>query len=121
MKRGILLLALLTLILGIFLTSGWAATGDAKNGKVVYDRACAKCHAADGTGQAAIAKALKVTFKPLGGEEIQKKTDADIKKDVVEGCCISNESPTPKMKKVPGLSDKDVEDVIAYVRSLAKK
>ena len=113
MKRTILLAVLLTLILGIFLTASWASPGDAKNGKAVYDRACAKCHAADGTGQAAIAKALKVTFKPLGGEEVQKKADADLAKDINEGM--------GKMKKVAGLSEQDVSDVVAYVRSLAPK
>ncbi len=113
MKRTILLAVLLTFILGIFLTAGWASPGDAQNGKAVYTRACAKCHAADGTGQAAIAKALKVTFKPLGGEEVQKKADTDLEKDINEG--------SGKMKKVAGLSEQDVHDVVAYVRSLAPK
>ncbi len=87
--------------------------GDAGKGQAVYTRACQKCHAADGNGVAAIAKALKVELKPLGGGEVQKKSDDQIKKDVTQG--------TGKMVKVAGLSEDDVANVIAYVRTLAKK
>ncbi|HEX9764740.1 MAG TPA: cytochrome c, partial [Candidatus Acidoferrales bacterium] len=78
-----------------------------------YARACTKCHAADGSGVAAIGKALKVELKPLGGAEVQKNSDDQIKKDITEG--------TGKMVKVAGLSADDVANVIAYVRTLAKK
>lgn len=92
----------------------WAAeTGDAKKGKVVYTRACQKCHGPDGSGVEAIAKALKVTLVPLSSEEAQKKTDEEINKIINEG--------GGKMKRVPGLSPEDVKDVIAFVRSLASK
>ena len=112
MKRASAILTVAILVAGIFAVTGSAA-GDAANGKVVYTRSCLKCHAADGSGQPAIAKALKVTLKPLGGEEVQKKTDDEIKKDIVEG--------TGKMQKVAGLSEQQVADVIAYVRTFAKK
>lgn len=90
-----------------------AGRGDAAKGQAVYARACTKCHAADGNGVAAIGKALKVELKPLGGAEVQKKSDDQIMKDVTEG--------TGKMVKVAGLSADDVANVIAYVRTLAKK
>ena len=90
-----------------------ASRGDAAKGQAVYTRACAKCHAADGNGNAAIAKALKVELKPLGGADVQKKSDDQITKDITQG--------TGKMVKVAGLSADDVTNVIAYVRSLAKK
>lgn len=90
-----------------------ASRGDAAKGSAVYTRACQKCHGADGSGVAAIGKALKVELKPLGGAEVQKKTDEQIKKDVTTG--------TGKMQKVAGLSPDDVANVIAYVRTLAKK
>jgi cytochrome c553 len=112
MKRAFAILAAAVLVVGVFAVSGSAA-GDVAKGKTTYTRACLKCHAADGSGNAAIAKALKVELKPLGGADVQKKTDDELKKDITEG--------TGKMQKVAGLSADDVTNVIAYVRSLAKK
>jgi len=112
MKRTLAILAVAALAAGVFAVSGSAA-GDATKGKLLYTRACQKCHAVDGNGMAAIAKALKVELKPLGGEEVQKKTDAELKKDITEG--------TGKMQKVAGLSEQDVADIISYVRTFAKK
>ncbi len=86
--------------------------GDAANGKAVYARACQKCHGADGAGVPAIAKALKVELKPLGSAEAQKTSDAEMAKAIKEG--------KGKMAKVSALTDKDVADVIAYVRTFKK-
>ena len=90
-----------------------ASRGDAAKGQAVYTRACQKCHAADGSGMAAIAKALKVELKPLGGADVQKKSDGELGKDITQG--------TGKMVKVAGLSADDVTNVIAFVRTLGKK
>jgi mono/diheme cytochrome c family protein len=89
------------------------AAGDAKAGKVVYTRACQKCHGLDGAGMPAIAKALKVEMKALGSEEAQKLTDEEMTKIIKEG--------KGKMVKISALTDKDVADVVAYVRTFAKK
>ena len=88
-------------------------SGDPTQGKAVYTRSCQKCHGPDGSGVAAIAKALKVEMKPLSSAEAQKMSNDEITKAIKEG--------KGKMVKVSGLSDKDVADVIAYVRTLAKK
>jgi len=112
MKRALAILAVAILVVGIFAVAGSAA-GDATKGKAMYTRACLKCHGADGNGVAAIAKALKVEMKPLGSEEVQKLTDDQIKKDITQG--------TGKMQKVAGLSEQDVADIIAHVRTFAKK
>ena len=53
---------------------------------------------------------FNVTMQPLGSKEIQSLSDADIKKVVTEG--------HGKMKPVGGLDDKQVADVIAFVRTL---
>ena len=88
------------------------AAGDAQAGKSVYDSKCKICHGANGEGNAALSKTLKVEFKALASKEIQAKSDDEIKKQIAEG--------TGKMQPVKGLSDKQVQDVIAFVRSLAK-
>ena len=88
------------------------AAGDVRAGKAVYDSKCKICHAAGGEGNAALAKTLKVEFKPLGSKEIQAKSDGEFKKQITEG--------GGKMKPIKGLTDQQITDVIAFVRSLAK-
>ncbi len=56
---------------------------------------------------------MKVELKDLGSKEVQGESDEVLAKYISEG--------TGKMKPVKGLSDEDVANVIAYVRSLAKK
>jgi len=90
-----------------------AGKGDAKAGKAVYTKRCASCHGPNGEGNAGVAKMLKVQFRHLGSKEVQAKSDAELRKDIKEG--------TGKMKPVTGLSDKELDDVIACLRTLAKK
>ena len=84
--------------------------GDAAKGKQVFSR-CSVCHGDGGEGREAIGKAYGVIMKPLGSKEVQAMNDAALKKAVVEG--------TGKMKPVK-LSDQEIADVIAFVRTLKK-
>ncbi len=81
-------------------------------GQVHYDKSCKTCHAADGSGNQGIAKALKVVIRPLGSKEVQAKSDADLKKDITQGA--------GKMKPVAGLSARQVDEVVAFLRTLKK-
>ena len=103
----------LTIIL--FLTFGVlflkAAPGDAKAGQKTYTKSCGACHAADGAPKEAIAKLLKVEMKHLGVAEVQTKSDDQLRKEIAEG--------TGKMKPVK-LDDKQVGDLLAYLRTLKK-
>ncbi len=94
-------------------TASAAPAGDAAAGKAVYAKKCASCHGEKGEGKEAIAKMMKVEMKHLGSKEVQAKTDDELKKDTMQGF--------GKMKGVQGLSDKDVADLIAHIRSLAQK
>jgi mono/diheme cytochrome c family protein len=94
-------------------TASAAPAGDAAAGKAVYTKKCASCHGEKGEGKEAIAKMMKVQMKALGSKEVQAKSDDELKKDTTQGF--------GKMKGVQGLSDKDAENLIAYVRSLAEK
>ena len=89
------------------------AAGDAAAGKELYARKCVSCHAAAGEGKDAIAKMMKVEMKPLSSKEVQAKSDADLAKVIKEG--------SGKMKPIADLKDKDVQDVVAFLRTLAKK
>lgn len=109
MKRYMLFSVVVVFLMGIKFAG---AQGDATAGKAVYEKSCGTCHAADGAPKEAIAKMLKVEIPHLGAKEVQAKGDADLKKVIAEGY--------QKMKPVKGLADKDVANVIAFVRTLKK-
>jgi cytochrome c6 len=83
--------------------------GAAADGKAVYDTKCKSCHGADGAGNPAIAKMLKVTMRPLGSAEVQAKSDDDLKKDITAG--------NGKMKP-QSVSAKQADDLVAFLRTL---
>jgi mono/diheme cytochrome c family protein len=87
-----------------------AGAGDATAGKDLYLKKCKTCHGVDGNGNPGMAKMLNVTFKPLGSADIQKKSDAEFKTIITQG--------KDKMKPVKDVSDADVDNIIAYVRTL---
>ena len=87
-----------------------AGKGNAAKGKELYSR-CSACHGNSGEGNEAIAKALGVKMPALSSQYIQALDDAALKKVIVEG--------KGKMQAVK-LSDAEVEDVIAFLRSLKK-
>ena len=103
MRPAIGLIIICTIL--VFCSTGaWAA--DAGAGKAVYDAKCKSCHGADGQGNPAIAKMMKVEMKPLG------ESSADVKKVVTEG--------QGKMKAVTTVTGADLDNVVAYIHSLKK-
>ncbi len=109
-KSGLRIVASVVGLIVFAITPALAA--DAAAGHAVYDKKCKTCHAANGEGNAGLAKAMGVTIPPLGSADVQKMSDADLKKVVTSG--------KGKMKPVTGLSDADVDNVIAFVRTLKK-
>ena len=99
---------LLLMVAPAFLLAG----GDAAGGKIVFDKKCAACHESGGEGKEAMAKMLKVEFRPLASKDVQAKNDEELRKDITEG--------NGKMKPVKGLTDAELDNLIAHVRSLKK-
>ena len=98
-------------ILGIAAVASTAlVAADAAAGKALYAQKCKACHAEDGKGNPAIAKALKVTLRPLGSKEVQAKADGELAKTITAG--------TGKMKAVNGVSAAQAGDIVAFVRTL---
>jgi len=96
--------ALACLILALCSSGVWGA--DAAAGKPVFTAKCKSCHGADGEGNAAVAKALKVEIKPLSA------TTTDVKQVITAG--------QGKMKPVASVTGADLDNVVAYVKSLKK-
>ncbi len=92
------------------ITPGLAA--DAAAGHAVFDKKCKVCHGPTGEGNPGMAKALNTTIQPLGSADVQKMSDADLKKIIAEG--------KGKMKPIKGLTPADVDNVIAFIRTLKK-
>ncbi len=88
------------------------SAADTQAGQAVFNKSCKACHGPNGQGNPAMAKALKVTIPDLGSAPVQSQSDDALRKDILEG--------KGKMKPVK-LSAGEVKEVIAYVRTLAKK
>lgn len=69
------------------------AAGDAAAGKTVYSNKCLICHGADGQGATGYAKAMKLQPAVLSSDAVQKKTDIELKKTIVE---LADSSHPPK-------------------------
>ena len=100
------------LLCGLALVPPRTLAADAAAGKTVFDAKCKACHGADGAGNPAIAKMMKVEMKALGSAEVQKRSDADLKMVVTMG--------TGKMKPVTTVTGADLDNVVAYVHSMKK-
>ena len=109
MRMRLLLVSLTILVFSV--TAVWAA--DVAAGKELYSKKCASCHGTGGEGKDAVAKLMKVQLPHLGSKEVQAKSDAELKKPILEG--------SGKMKPVSGIDAKAADDIIAYLRTLKAK
>ena len=94
----------------LFVVCFGLASAGAPEGKTLFAAKCQACHGPNGEGKPAIAKMFNVTMHPLGSKEVQSKSDADFKKTITTG--------QGKMKPVAGLTDAQVSDAVAFVRTL---
>ena len=103
------------MIVGIFLlgcTAVGVAAADARAGKAAYDKSCKSCHGADGSGNPAVAKMMKVELEHLDSKEVQARSDSDLRKVITDG--------KGKMKPVAAVTGSAVDDVVAYLRAMKK-
>lgn len=108
MKRTILLTALVL---------GAVATLSAADVKENWDKHCAKCHAADGTGKTKMGE--KAGVKDYTKAEVQAKfKDEELFKDIKEGV---KEGDKTKMKAFgDALSDDEIKALVKHVRAFKK-
>jgi mono/diheme cytochrome c family protein len=84
----------------------------AQDAAALYKTKCVACHGADGKGETAIGKANKI--RDLGSPDVQKESDADLTAVVTAG-----KGKMPAYGK--SLKPEQVKDLVAYIRTLAKK
>jgi mono/diheme cytochrome c family protein len=124
MGRAVAAIALLVLILGLAcLTAGSAANvppRDVQAGRVVYERACAVCHGAAGAGDGPSAASLATKPSDLTDGRLMNPLPDEFLWNIVLNGGVA-EGLSPAMPPFRGhVSDDEVRQVVAYLRSLAR-
>lgn len=88
-----------------------AQSSGSDKGAQVFKTKCAMCHGQDGKGQTAMGKANHL--KDLASSDVQSVHDSDLKNIIENG---KGKMPAYKGK----LTDEQVEQVVAYLRTLKK-
>ena len=109
MNRKSAFLALLLLLAGVLAAAQPITTSKADDlvqGKKLYNNQCALCHGIEGTGGKG---------PTLNQPKLQRvATDADLVKIISEGI------PNSEMPRFPMLMEKEVQQIVRYVRSLSR-
>lgn len=103
-------------LLALTLEATAQAKGNAAAGKPLYTQKCVACHKADGSGGVKLTGNPTPSFKDA--KRMAKVTDAQLRE------CIVNGVPKSGMVawgKTGQLKPQQIEDVIAYIRTLPKK
>ena len=105
------------LLMTLALTSAGLLSASAADAKANYEKACVKCHGADGKGQTKMGQ--KLSIKDLTDAKVQDgfKDEAAFKA-IKEG--LKDKEGKTQMKAAEGLSDDDIKALVKYVRTLKK-
>ena len=103
-------MALVTL-LACGLIAVCSSSAVAQDAAATYKAKCAMCHGPDGKGSAL---GTKMGAHDFTAADVQKETDAQLTEIITKG--------KGKMPAYDGkLKDTEIKDLVAYIRSLAKK
>ncbi len=106
-----------TILLASVISLAAAMTAGAADGKALWDHHCTMCHGADGKGQTNMGK--KLGAKDYTDPKVQAAlTDAAATKAIKDG--FKNEDGKMVMRPAKNLSDDQIKDLVAYIRSLKK-
>lgn len=125
-RRFVLAMALLMLgIVGMACGSSASPTagpsskpmGDATKGKEKYTAVCAACHGSDAKGLPALGKDLTTSAF------VKSQSDEQLRAFIIKGRPASDPDNTTKVDMPPRggnstLTDSDIDDIIAYIRTL---
>ena len=89
-----------------------AVPSHAQDTATLFKTKCAACHGADGKGETPMGKANKL--RDLGSADVQKQSDDELATIITAG-----KGKMPAYGK--SLKPEQVKELVAYIRSLAKK
>lgn len=112
--RGLVLVSVVCVcVSGIALAEGKSANVEAGAG--VYRTNCVSCHGTKGKGDGPVAAHLTPPPADLTSQSVRQKKDQDLLKTIREG---KPGTSMPAWKG--GLSDQQIEEVLAYIRTFAE-
>lgn len=117
-SRRLWVISSLLVALALALMMAWAgpaSAGDVDGGKAIYKKNCAMCHGPEGAGDGAMGKMLKPPPPSFAdAERMASRADEELITRIKEG-----KSPMPAYGS--RLNDDQIQDVLAYIRSLSEK
>jgi mono/diheme cytochrome c family protein len=90
----------------------WGTALPAQDAAANYKAKCSACHGADAKGETPVGK--KMGIKDLAAPEVQKLSDGQLEAIIADG-----KNKMPGYKK--SLKHEQIEGLVGYIRSLAKK
>src|SRR6266568_5963211 len=106
-----------TLILALAFVATAALSARADDPKAIYEKDCVKCHGADGKGETKMGKKLGAKDYTDAKVQAELKDDAAIKA-IKEG--LKDKEVKVLMKPAESLSDEEIKDLVAYMRTFKK-
>ncbi len=99
------------------LTSAALLSASAADAKANFEKACVKCHGADGKGQTKMGQ--KLGIKDMTDAKVQEGfKDEEAFKAIKEG--LKDKEGKTQMKAAEGLSDDDIKALVKHVRCFKK-
>ena len=116
--KGMVVVLILVILSATGGIAGAAEEGDMEAGKQLYQQRCSPCHGADGKANTPTAQALNPKPRDhTDGAYMNQLSSDHLSKVIKQGGAAVGKSPI--MPPQADLSDKQIRDVIAFVRSLA--
>ena len=109
-------------LLIVLLVPAALMAADLEKGKAIYTQRCVSCHGVTGLGDGPVGAGLPPTMKPRdfnAGTFKYATDDAKMKEVIVKGGVPYGLNPL--MAPQAGLTDDDLNNLVAYVHSLKKK
>jgi mono/diheme cytochrome c family protein len=93
-------------------------------GKTVYEQSCQNCHGEDGAGSNVANSFFKTQIPQITSDRVQMHTNPELKEIILRGSGrmepVKMGRPNLPHGKTKELTGQQVDDVIAYVRTLAQ-
>jgi mono/diheme cytochrome c family protein len=94
-------------------------SGDAANGKTLFDQVCFACHGEGGVGIEGLGKDMTTSTFIAGSSDEELLAFVKVGRPVGDPANTTNVDMPPKGGN-PALSDDDLRDIIAYIRTIQK-